>query len=78
MSQNNNLPPKILELLKKKGWNWPPDEKLKTQIREASERFIMAVHEVTAERSEHIDEEVLSEVLKDFPGFESRYGSRKT
>ncbi len=67
MSQNDNLPSKILELLKKKGWNWPPDEKLKAQIREASERFIM-----------HIDEEVLSEVLKDFPGFESRYGSRKT
>ncbi|MBM3238450.1 hypothetical protein FJZ31_19325 [Candidatus Poribacteria bacterium] len=67
MSKNNNLPPKILELLKKKGWNWPPDEKLKAQIREASERFTM-----------HIDEEVLLEVLKDFPGFESRYGYRKT
>ncbi len=67
MSQNKNLPPQILEILKKKGWNWPPDEKLKAQIREASERFTM-----------HIDEEVLSEVLKDFPGFESRYGSGKT
>jgi len=67
MAQNNNLPPNIVELLKKKGWNWPPDEALKAQIREASKKFMM-----------HLDEEVLSEVLKDFPGFESRYGSRKT
>jgi hypothetical protein len=59
VSVPRDFPPKIQELLKKKGWNWPPDEKLKAQIREAAQRFIGSVH---------TGEDVLKEVHKDFPG----------
>ncbi|MEZ8220308.1 hypothetical protein GG496_000475 [Candidatus Fervidibacteria bacterium JGI MDM2 JNZ-1-D12] len=34
-----DLPPKIQELLKRKGWTYPPDEKLKQQWKEAWERL---------------------------------------
>jgi len=40
VSVPKDFPPKIQELLKKKGWNWPPDERLKAQIREAGRRLI--------------------------------------
>ena len=59
VSVPKNFPPKIQELLKKKGWNWPPDEKLKTQMREAAQKFIGSVH---------TGKDVLKEVHKDFPG----------
>ncbi len=39
MSKNNQLPEKIQELLKKKGWTWPPDEKLKAQWEVAAKRL---------------------------------------
>jgi hypothetical protein len=39
MSKNNQLPEKIQQLLKKKGWTWPPDEKLKAQWEEAAQRL---------------------------------------
>ncbi|MBM3241669.1 hypothetical protein FJZ31_35775 [Candidatus Poribacteria bacterium] len=39
MSKNSQLPEKIQELLKKKGWLWPPDEKLKAQWDSATERI---------------------------------------
>ncbi len=32
MSSQNNLPPKIQELLKKRNQLWPPDETLKKQM----------------------------------------------
>lgn len=60
MSKNDGkLPPHIMEQLKKKGWAWPPDEKLKTQWKEAAERF---------GGSMHMDPEVRKEVVKSFPG----------
>jgi hypothetical protein len=39
MAKNNQLPEKIQELLKKKGWTWPPDEKLKAQWDAAAKRL---------------------------------------
>ncbi|MBM3237058.1 hypothetical protein FJZ31_12270 [Candidatus Poribacteria bacterium] len=59
ISVPKDFPPKIQELLKKKGWNWPPDEKLKAQMHEAAQKFIGSVH---------TDKDVLKEVHKDFPG----------
>jgi hypothetical protein len=41
---SEKLPPKIRELLRKRGWSWPPDEKLKKQIEEAMERFVGSIH----------------------------------
>lgn len=59
ISVPKDFPPKIQELLKKRGWNWPPDEKLKAQIHEAAQKFIGSVH---------TGKDVLKEVHKDFPG----------
>ena len=59
VSVPEHFPPKIKELLRKKGWNWPPDEKLKAQMREALDNFL---------GSSHTDTVVLKEVHKDFPG----------
>ena len=59
VSVPEHFPPKIKELLRKKGWNWPPDEKLKAQMREALDNFL---------GSSHTDTAVLKEVHKDFPG----------
>jgi hypothetical protein len=39
MAKNNQLPFKIQELLKKKGWTWPPDEKLKERWEVAAKRL---------------------------------------
>jgi len=39
MIKNDKLPEKIQELLKKKGWIWPPDEKLKAQWDAAAKRL---------------------------------------
>jgi hypothetical protein len=60
MSRDGQLPPKIQELLKKKGWTWPPDEKLRKQTLEAVESF---------SGSMHTPREILEEIHKeDFPG----------
>jgi hypothetical protein len=56
----NQLPPKIHELLKKKGWSWPLDEKTKAQIHEAMERLSGSIH---------IPEEDLEELFGDNPRF---------
>ncbi len=54
------LPPKIQELLKKKGWAWPLGEKTKAQIHEAMERLSGSIH---------IPEEDLEELFGDNPRF---------
>lgn len=51
--QIEDLPPRIQELLKKKGWSYPPDEKLKQQWKTASKRFDGKVH---------TDSEILREI----------------
>ena len=56
MVSEDRIPPKIRELLKKKGWTWPPDEKLKKQIEEAMERFSGSIH---------FDPEVIEEAHRD-------------
>jgi len=61
MATNNNLPPQIQELLKKKGWIWPPDEKLKRQIHEAMRRLSGSVT---------VPEELWDEVFEGIRGFE--------
>ena len=66
ISVPKDFPPKIQELLKKRGWNWPPDEKLKIQIREAGRRL---------SRSIHIEPDILEEVRKD--DFPSRFPDNK-
>jgi len=63
ISRNNQLPEKIQELLKKKGWTWPPDEKLKAQWESASER----IH--NSEKRFENAEEMLA-VLEEERGFE--------
>lgn len=37
---NNHLPPKIVELLKKKGWTWPPSEEQKRHMAQARREFV--------------------------------------
>jgi hypothetical protein len=44
MVNEDRIPPKIRELLKKKGWTWPPDEKLQKEMREALERTAGSIH----------------------------------
>jgi hypothetical protein len=56
---DGHIPPHIMELIKKKGWTWPPDEKLKEQWRQAASRF---------GGSMSMDPEVRKEVVKSFPG----------
>ena len=48
-----DLPPKIQELLHKKGWTYPPDDELKRQRWEASKRF---------DGNVHTDPEILREI----------------
>jgi hypothetical protein len=57
--KKNELPPNIKELLKKKGWTWPPDAKLKAEMHEAWEKL---------SGRWNTDSEVLKEVHKYFPG----------
>jgi bifunctional DNA-binding transcriptional regulator/antitoxin component of YhaV-PrlF toxin-antitoxin module len=58
----NKLPPNIQELLREKGWTWPPDGKLKAEIREASEKFVGGIK---------MDKEVIKELNKEYPWFET-------
>ena len=62
------LPPKIQELLKKKGWSWPLDEKTKVQIHEAMERFTGGTH---------IPEEEFEDLFGDNPRFSYVFKSKK-
>lgn len=56
MPSQNNFPPQIYELLKKKGWTWPPDKKLKKQIHETIEN---------ASGSLHTPPDLLKEILRE-------------
>jgi hypothetical protein len=53
---SETIPPKIRELLRKRGWSWPPDEKLKKQIQESLERSAGSIH---------FDPEVIEEAHRD-------------
>jgi hypothetical protein len=57
MQSVKELPPKIQELLRKKGWTWPPDPAQQAEMEEAAQR---------AAGSLHIDPDLLDEVMKDY------------
>jgi len=61
MSSQNNFFLQIQGLLKKKGWTWPPDEKLRKQIRETIQK---------AAGNLHTPPEVLKKVLRESGFFE--------
>ncbi|MBM3238320.1 hypothetical protein FJZ31_18670 [Candidatus Poribacteria bacterium] len=44
MYEMKDFPLSIQELLKKRGWTWPPDEKLKKKMNEAAKRAAGSVH----------------------------------
>ena len=67
MFEMRDMPPKIQELLKKKGWNWPPDKKLKAQFRKTIEK---------AAGSIHIAPEILEELHKELHWYD--HDCRKT
>ena len=56
MYEMKDFPPSIQELLKKRGWTWPPDEKLKKKMHEAAKR---------AAGSVHIEPDLLRDLLRD-------------
>jgi hypothetical protein len=56
MPGQNNFPPQIQELLKKKGWTWPPDEQLRKEMEETAEK---------AAGSLHTPSEILKKVLRE-------------
>lgn len=56
--KNGELPPNIMELLKKKGWTWPPTEEMKKQWKEADERLCGCIH---------VDPENWEELAESFP-----------
>ena len=51
-----DFPPSIQELLKKRGWTWPPDEELKRKMNEAAKH---------AAGSVHIEPDLLRDLLRD-------------
>jgi len=55
-----NLPPNIQKLLEKKGWTWPPDEKLRKQIREAMDNMCGSLH---------TPPDILKQVMKEYGRF---------
>jgi len=59
--ERNNLPDKIKVLLDKKGWTWPPDEKLKAKMEEAAQRLVGSIE---------VDEETARELFRDRRRFE--------
>ena len=61
MPIQNNFPLQIQKLLKKKGWIWPPDKKLRKQIRETIEKSAGSLH---------TSPEVLKKVLRESGRFE--------
>jgi len=44
MYEMKDFSPSIQELLKKRGWTWPPDEELKKKIEEAGKRLSGSIH----------------------------------
>jgi len=69
MYEMKDFPPSIQELLKKRGWNWPPDEKLQKKMDEAFERFAGSVHVD--------DPEIVRKILKEMRGIEYHDGDKK-
>ncbi|MBI3922298.1 MAG: hypothetical protein HY318_12835 [Armatimonadetes bacterium] len=58
-TDNGELPPQILELLKKRGWTWPPDEEFQKRRDEAWKQLAGSMR---------MEPEVRREVVKSFPG----------
>jgi len=66
MAKMEDFPPSIQELLKKKGWTWPPDEELQKKMDEAAKRFCGSVR---------VDPDILREVMWEMRGI--KYDERK-
>lgn len=62
-----DLPPKIQEALKRKGWSWPPSEKELKEREEAAKRLAGSIY---------IDPDILKEIYREM-GW-TWHGSRKT
>ena len=56
----NHLPPKIRELLNKRGWTWPPTPEQRRQTHEAWENLTARTYKTSPE--------VLAEVRREMPG----------
>jgi len=65
MAKMEDFPPSIQELLKKRGWTWPPDEKLQKKMDEAFERLAGSVH---------ADPEIVRKILWEMRGI--KYNER--
>ena len=59
MAKMEDFPSSIRELLKKRGWTWPPDEKLQKKMDEAAKR---------AAGSVHVDPDILREIMWEMRG----------
>ena len=66
MAKREYFPPSIQELLKKRGWTWPPDEELQKKMDEAAKR---------AAGSVHVDPDILREIMWEMRGI--KYDERK-
>ena len=66
MAKMEDFPASIQELLKKRGWTWPPDQKLRKNIDEAFERLAGSVH---------ADPEIVRKILWEMRGI--KYDERK-
>ena len=66
MAKMEDFPPSIQELLNKRGWTWPPDEKLQKKMDEAAKR---------AAGSVHVDPDILREIMWEMRGI--KYDERK-
>jgi hypothetical protein len=67
MYEMKDFPPSIQELLKKRGWNWPPDKELQKKMDEAFNRLAGSIHVE--------DPEIVREILWEMRGI--RYDSDK-
>ena len=59
MAKMEDFPPSIQELLKKRGWTWPPDEELQKKMDKAAKR---------AAGSVHVDPDILREIMWEMRG----------
>ena len=66
MAKMEEFPPSIQELLKKRGWTWPPNEKLQKKMDEAAKRAASSVH---------VDPDILREIMWEMRGI--KYDERK-
>jgi hypothetical protein len=62
MRSSKELPLKIQELLKAKGWTWPPGPSQQSEMEEAARQ---------AAGSLHIEPNLLEEVMKEYPWFKN-------